>query len=388
MGQMLKKLLIVIFITLLFILLAEVLARTLLWEGEETRINTEVEFGYSASGLGDLRPNMDRVEQLMHIRPYFLQTNSAGLRNMEEIDENEDVFRVLVIGDSFTYGLYVHNQETYPARLEEYLNANLRTEVQVLNAGVPGYTISDELDYLKDKGLALAPDLVVLGIYTNDIFDLYPPVRELFGRDVVLQTTQPLMAVDEEPQWVAFLRENVALYTLLRNLRQQYQDSQVENAVNRVTPIIEGLEERYRDLTFNNPDSPEYAYEWAEYERLLAEMALLLEEQDIPFAMILFPDLAQLPDRGGLSTHPQTVLAELAADRDIPFLDMLPIYREYGDIQSLYLMHYNKKAEVDPNAPDAAVAPYMGDGHPSPHGHLLAARTLADMLIANGLVPD
>lgn len=388
MGQMLKKLLIVIFITLLFILLAEVLARTLLWEGEETRINTEVEFGYSASGLGDLRPNMDRVEQLMHIRPYFLQTNSAGLRNMEEIDENEDVFRVLVIGDSFTYGLYVHNQETYPARLEEYLNANLRTEVQVLNAGVPGYTISDELDYLKDKGLALAPDLVVLGIYTNDIFDLYPPVRELFGRDVVLQTTQPLMAVDEEPQWVAFLRENVALYTLLRNLRQQYQDSQVENAVNRVTPIIEGLEERYRDLTFNNPDSPEYAYEWAEYARLLEEMALLLEEQDIPFAMILFPDLAQLPDRGGLSTHPQTVLAELAADRDIPFLDMLPVYREYGDIQSLYLMHYNKKAEVDPNAPDAAVAPYMGDGHPSPHGHLLAARTLADMLIANGLVPD
>lgn len=388
MGQMLKKLLIVIFITLLFILLAEVLARTLLWEGEETRINTEVEFGYSASGLGDLRPNMDRVEQLMHIRPYFLQTNSAGLRNMEEIDENEDVFRVLVIGDSFTYGLYVHNQETYPARLEEYLNANLRTEVQVLNAGVPGYTISDELDYLKDKGLALAPDLVVLGIYTNDIFDLYPPVRELFGRDVVLQTTQPLMAVDEEPQWVAFLRENVALYTLLRNLRQQYQDSQVENAVNRVTPIIEGLEERYRDLTFNNPDSPEYAYEWAEYARLLEEMARLLEEQDIPFAMILFPDLAQLPDRGGLSTHPQTVLAELAADRDIPFLDMLPVYREYGDIQSLYLMHYNKKAEVDPNAPDAAVAPYMGDGHPSPHGHLLAARTLADMLIANGLVPD
>lgn len=388
MGQMLKKLLIVIFITLLFILLAEVLARTVLWEGEETRINTEVEFGYSASGLGDLRPNMDRVEQLMHIRPYFLQTNSAGLRNMEEIDENEDVFRVLVIGDSFTYGLYVHNQETYPARLEEYLNANLRTEVQVLNAGVPGYTISDELDYLKDKGLALAPDLVVLGIYTNDIFDLYPPVRELFGRDVVLQTTQPLMAVDEEPQWVAFLRENVALYTLLRNLRQQYQDSQVENAVNRVTPIIEGLEERYRDLTFNNPDSPEYAYEWAEYARLLEEMARLLEEQDIPFAMILFPDLAQLPDRGGLSTHPQTVLAELAADRDIPFLDMLPVYREYGDIQSLYLMHYNKKAEVDPNAPDAAVAPYMGDGHPSPHGHLLAARTLADMLIANGLVPD
>lgn len=388
MKQLLKTTSIIVLVTVLFIFLAEVIARTVLWQGEETRINTEVEFGYSASGLGDLRPNMDRVEQLMHIRPYFLQTNSAGLRNVEEIDENEAVFRVLVIGDSFTYGLYVHNQETYPARLEEYLNANLRTEVQVLNAGVPGYTISDELDYLMDKGLALQPDLVILGVYTNDIFDLYPPVRELFGRDMVLQTSQPLIAADEEPEWIAFLRDNVALYTLLRNLRQQYNDSQVEDAVNRVTPIIEGLEQRYRDLTFHQPDSPDYAYEWAEYERLLGEMVDVLADNDIPFAMLLFPDLAQLPEHGGLPAHPQSVLAELAQTRAVPFLDMLPVYREYGDIQSLYLMHYNKKAEVDPNAPDAAVAPYMGDGHPSPHGHLLAARTLADMLIANGLVPD
>ena len=42
--------------------------------------------------------------------------------------------------------------------------------------------------------------------------------------------------------------------------------------------------------------------------------------------------------------------------------------------QSLYLMYYNKDAQVDPNAPDAPVLHYTGDGHPTPYAYLVTGR--------------
>jgi hypothetical protein len=71
---------------------------------------------------------------------------------------------------------------------------------------------------------------------------------------------------------------------------------------------------------------------------------------------------------------------------DTPFLDLLPVFRAAGDIESLYLMHYNSHAEVAPGAPDAPVMIYTGDGHLSPYGHLVTARAVGAMLIMEGLV--
>ena len=42
----------------------------------------------------------------------------------------------------------------------------------MFNAGIVGYTIFDELAYLKDKAIAFKPQLVVLAVFENDLRDL------------------------------------------------------------------------------------------------------------------------------------------------------------------------------------------------------------------------
>ncbi len=374
-----------LFSTLVILLACELTARIAQWRSPLQPEPQPEEFGFSTTGYGDLRPNLHHVETLYDVRPYFLQTNSAGLRNTEEIIEDESVFRVLAIGDSFTYGYYVHNQETWTARLEETLNQRLTTRVQVLNAGVPGYTIEDELAYLREKGLALSPDLVILGVYTNDIMDLNPRIREYFARSVLLAQSAPV--VENVPPFEAFLRDNVALYSLMRDARATYREYRIEAAINRVTPTMDGLRELYLNLTFLQPDAPEYQTEWERYEGMLREMVALLADENIPLVIVMFPDLAQLPENGGLPDVPQRRLARMAADTSTPFLDMLPMFRQAGDIQSLYLMYYSDSAQVDPDAPDAAVMVFIGDGHPSPYANLVTARAVAEMVIEERFVP-
>lgn len=372
--------------TLVVLLVFELLARAILWRSEISAAPPAQQgFGYSAGGYGDLLPNLDVVERLMPVRPYWLKTNSVGLRNTDEVNDNPDVFRVLAVGDSFMYGMYVHNPETFPARLEETLNQRLDMPVQVLNAGVPGYTIADELDYLKAKGLALNPDLVIFGFYTNDVFDFYPTMRQYFARPVVLGYAETPPAPPTPLQ--AFLRDNVALYSAYRRLRGQVGQAQIEAEVNRVTPTVPGLQRTYQDLTFLTPDAPEFQDEWQAYEATLREAFALLRERGIPAVMIAWPDLSQMPAEGAMPDVPQQALARITGDERVPFLDLLPVYREAGDITNLYLMYYNPNAQVDLNAPDAAVQMYSGDGHPSAFGHLVAARALADVLAENRLLP-
>jgi lysophospholipase L1-like esterase len=377
MRRMVRVLLAMAFSLMVILLLMEGLARVVLWRSPDQPV--EAGFGYSPTGYGDLTPNLNHVERLYPIRPYLLQTNSAGLRNDAEIDDS--AVRILAIGDSFTYGMYVHNHETFPARLEERLR-ELGHNVQVLNAGVPGYTISDSLDYLREKGLALRPDLVILGEYTNDVFDFYPPMREVMARSVLMQAAaQP---VEISPVEV-FLRQHVALYTALQQLRSQYGQAQIAAQVNRVTPTVPGLHNIYQDLTFLRPQ--DFPDEWAAYEGALRELIALLQENHIPLVIVLFPDVAQLPPDSRLPDVPQQALARIAAETGTPLLDMLPVFREVGDVQSLYLMYFSPNAQIDPDAPDAAIRRYSGDGHPTPYGYLLTSRLLADLLLSQNLLP-
>lgn len=78
--------------------------------------------------------------------------------------------RVLLLGDSFTEGLAVGSALTFAARLEELL-----PRVDILNSGVAGYGTVQELIYLREEGLGLDPDEVLLMFFDNDLEDNVRP---------------------------------------------------------------------------------------------------------------------------------------------------------------------------------------------------------------------
>src|SRR5262245_22318541 len=75
--------------------------------------------GYSPTGFGDLVPGQDGHWSTWFHRPYRVQTNSVGLRNTEE--PSEGAFRILAVGDSQTFGVFLSNEDTWPAWTEYYL---------------------------------------------------------------------------------------------------------------------------------------------------------------------------------------------------------------------------------------------------------------------------
>lgn len=98
--------------------------------------------------------------------------NSLGFRDEEhERSKPPGVFRIVALGDSFTYGVGVDFEESYLVRLERMLNARPHTRVEIIKRGIPRYFPAAERLVLEHYGLAFEPDLVLVGVLPNDVID-------------------------------------------------------------------------------------------------------------------------------------------------------------------------------------------------------------------------
>jgi lysophospholipase L1-like esterase len=100
-----------------------------------------------------------------------VRINSQGLRDNEyPLARHQDTYRVLMLGDSTTFGWGVALDDTSAKLLEHGLNSgatsNLRFEV--INGGVGNYGTVQEVTYYETRGRALRPDLVILVYFIND----------------------------------------------------------------------------------------------------------------------------------------------------------------------------------------------------------------------------
>jgi len=99
----------------------------------------------------------------------LMEINGIGLRGGEVGPKRSGTTRILTVGGSTTFGLYASdNQHTWPAVLE----ASLRErgfDVEVLNAGTPGWTLRTSVTHLELLGFGLEPDVVISLHAYNDL---------------------------------------------------------------------------------------------------------------------------------------------------------------------------------------------------------------------------
>jgi lysophospholipase L1-like esterase len=98
--------------------------------------------------------------------------NSLGYRNDEiSLEKPGNVYRIVALGGSSTYDVRIEdNQKTFTAQLEKLLKEQYGYEnVEVINAGVPGYNSWEILVNLEFRVLDLDPDLVIIYEGTNDV---------------------------------------------------------------------------------------------------------------------------------------------------------------------------------------------------------------------------
>lgn len=125
------------------------------------------EFGVNYSEVWDIDPAMS----------YRVISNSNGLRMNYDVKFPKEKQRILVLGDSFTFGPYLSNYHLYTYFLEMFGH-----DIEVINAGIDGYTISDELSLFNDKAKYVEPDITIVQVLDNDIWGFFFRIRNLFDR--------------------------------------------------------------------------------------------------------------------------------------------------------------------------------------------------------------
>jgi lysophospholipase L1-like esterase len=80
--------------------------------------------------------------------------------------------RILCLGDSFTFGSGVEEEQTWPLQLQSLIDPSGAGGVRVMNAGANGWSTNWQGLYLEKRGLdQTRPDIVVLGFNWNDVGD-------------------------------------------------------------------------------------------------------------------------------------------------------------------------------------------------------------------------
>jgi len=278
-------------------------------------------YGFNPNGLGDLLPNKNFVDTGVKRLPYLVITNSQGLRNEVEIDFAQDNFRILTIGDSFTYGPYVNNQDTWQAVLEKKLKDKFPDKkIQVLNAGVAGYTITDEFEYLKEKGIKTKPNLIILGIYANDINDLNQEKREIYAREKQKKKTERIffnfINLAKKTAFFNFLEKERILFTIVKN--EQSKNNQAKQ-IDRISKI-----------------------EIEEYLSYLDKFIHYTQENNLKLLVILFPQIEQFENN---SNFPRDDIKNYLVNKNTDYINIYDNFIK-ENYNSFYLVPYNKHLSV------------------------------------------
>ncbi len=234
----------------------------------------------------------------------------------------------------------VEHEETYAQVLERRLAAGDPSQVyEVINAGVPGYNTQQALTYLRDSGLALAPDLVVLGFYIgNDIHDNFN-VPAVSVRDGFLHEGAPASGFLPRPLR-NYLARTSHLYKLLWPYQRQLFDrskqvrQQQRLAIYAVSPADRDTEAL-----------------WGATRQQVEALADLTRREGLPLVMVVIPELIQVDAQQWQATirptassgvtywaeRPNRRMMQLCREFDLPVLDLLPVLVPAASGEPLYI---------------------------------------------------
>lgn len=286
-----------------------------------------------------IRPNQDAFS---HDVP--VHVNAAGFRDREELEPSKPAGtqRVVVLGDSFTFGNGVPDDEVFSERLERALRAQ-GLAVRVLNTGVQGWGTREEVLSLRERSLAWEPDAVVLAFYENDVVKPLPPEKAAAQWEQGGEIHRVGLGALLGDRGVYLLKRSRLFTALAFAMRQIPFLLNPEKADYHTRAIYFGEE------------SPESRQAWETVRASLQELRDLCRARDIEPVIFVFPYAGQMK-KPGSEAHYQVPLRRITDDLGLSLVDPLDAYRAVA-----------AKGEE----------PFLGfDGHASSLGHAIAAEAI------------
>lgn len=312
------------------ILIGEVLCRVF-FPDNQLRYKSDPEALYF------FEPNQKGIQILSNGLPSPLASiNALGLRGA---DPQEGKRNILILGDSFTFGAGVADEETFVARLHEAL----KPQVSVINGGQPGYGVFQMEAALNRLGEILKPELVIVVIWQGDFLRRPPDEKERAS----IRTTQTLSRIIKNSVLFTHIYRMVEKTIIVFGSgRAVVHVGEGGKAETPADSYVKGLEE----------DHP-----------ILVRINELAKIYGKGLVIVLWPKegfVSHLPiAEVGLSERLRDSLEKLSRESLIPFISLQPTLRAAMPFQQLVI---------------------AGDGHPTPIAHCLAAQTILETITSFG----
>lgn len=291
---------------------------------------------------GLFEPNQAVMETPHPRLHYHVTINSLGYRGPEiERDKPPHVVRILCLGDSGTFGQFVNDEDTLSSNLERLLRQD-HLSVEVINGGIPGTTIVDQMELLK-RSMVLKPDIVILTFSENDIADLAVEPSQY----VALAQNRRLKGRAGLKTFYELVRDT-ALFNYFLKVRatwNTYSTAHGSESVRTSTPLRSEIE--YEQL-------------WAMYASQLETMRQYLVSHNIRLAFNGYPTHQRIGADTFTDNRQRDQLGRaeaMARKMGISTVSLLPSFRETGlTKEELYHLPY--------------------DGHANKRGYVLQAKVL------------
>jgi len=348
------------------------------------------------------RPNVDvwrrQLDYLVRIR-----TSSRGFRDVEHaLEKPTNVKRVVVLGDSFMEA----TQTSLETSFSRVLEAKLGPGFEVINLGMSGYGTLQERLLLEEIGLAYDPDVVLLAFFNgNDVRDnSWELEKRLWENPGPLVASRPYARIDPVTGSLAITPPEVRHVAEAAKPESAPSFDPLRHMMLGRLAVLGAREVRdaWRAWWNGRPPGPDpnLALGWpflaepvetgrrraapaAEVERLWDDAwnttaRLILETRDLAvghgarFVLVSIPSRLQADEsvRESLQerwpairfdeTRLNRLLAKLAAQNEIDFVDLLPAFAATTRSSESPPLYYTRE-----------------DEHWTPAGHALAADLVA-----------
>ncbi|MFT5170964.1 MAG: lysophospholipase L1-like esterase [Candidatus Marinamargulisbacteria bacterium] len=279
-----------------------------------------------------------------------IKINSLGFRDEEsQIPKPSDEYRILMLGDSITWGDYLPAQEVYVEQAEAILNQRVfNHHISIINAGVGDIGLKEELDILKEKGLRLTPDIVLVGFYLNDSRPPWGFPGEIGHRGWLRSHSVLAESVYKKAALLRWIRsKGTGRFEWVKLLKTTNWKHERDD----FTALAKAA--KYDWGSAWQPES------WAIITSHLKELRSLSLNHHFRVGIVTFPVWYQI-ESDFLENSPQIQLKSIARDLGFPILDLLPMLRQ------------NRQSDL-----------YFDQAHPNQHGNALIGRAVADFVQTN-----
>ena len=200
--------------------------------------------------------------------------NSLGFRDQEYLLPKRNKFRIIVIGDSFTFGWGVNIQDTWVKHLEKKFKKE-NPEVEILNLGRSGASPETYESIAARVVPVLKPDLVIIALLQgNDLLQLLPATEPESATPSQNLTFWKLLNIATANAYPNILRL-LSATALQTEVKPVWQD-QVNSILQRLSPTeknrLQSLHPTARKYFLNGELNPDLVYSFLQDPNLFLHL--------------------------------------------------------------------------------------------------------------------